>query len=122
MKCDTLIKNVRLATMANSDKPYGEVANACLAIRADQIGAEHLFGFFRQCDEQVSLIVTTNLPFADWPQTFAGDERLTGALLDRLTHRVQIVDIQGESYRLQASLNNQRTAQPGNENEDQNVE
>ena len=70
----------------------------------DKVGAEHLFGFFSQCYEQVSLIVTTNLPFAQWPQTFAGDERLTGALLDRLTHRVNIVDIQGESYRLGASL------------------
>ncbi len=73
-------------------------------IPLDKVGAEHLFGFFSQCYEQVSLIVTTNLPFAQWPQTFAGDERLTGALLDRLTHRVNIVDIQGESYRLGASL------------------
>ena len=70
----------------------------------DKAGAEHLFGFFSQCYEQTSLIVTTNLPFADWPATFAGDERLTGALLDRLTHRVHIVDIEGDSYRLKSSL------------------
>lgn len=70
----------------------------------DKIGAEHLFGFFSQCYEQVSLVVTTNLPFAEWPQTFAGDERLAGALLDRLTHRVHIVEINGDSYRLQSSL------------------
>lgn len=38
-------------------------------------GAEHLFGFFSQCYERTGLIVTTNLPFADWPQAFAGDER-----------------------------------------------
>ena len=50
----------------------------------DRMGAEHLFGFFSLCYEQVSVIVTTNLPFAQWPQTFASDERLTGALLDRL--------------------------------------
>ena len=43
-----------------------------------------LFGFFSQCYEQTSLVVTTNLPFADWPQVFADDERLAGALLDRL--------------------------------------
>ncbi len=70
----------------------------------DKQGAEHLFGFFSQCYEQTSLIVTTNLPFADWPAKFAGDERLTGALLDRLTHRVHIVDIEGDSYRLKSSL------------------
>lgn len=67
-------------------------------------GAEHLFGFFSQCYERTSVIVTTNLPFADWPQTFAGDERMAGAIIDRLTHRVHIVEIKGESYRLQASM------------------
>jgi DNA replication protein DnaC len=70
----------------------------------DKLGAEHLFGFFSQCYERTSLIVTTNLPFAEWPQIFAGDERLAGALIDRLTHRVHVVEIQGDSYRLQASL------------------
>jgi len=73
-------------------------------IPLDRAGAEHLFGFFSQCYEQTSLIVTTNLPFADWPQIFAEDERLAGALLDRLTHHVHILDITGDSYRLKASL------------------
>jgi hypothetical protein len=40
--------------------------------------------------------------FSEWPQIF-GDERLTGALLDRLTHRVHIIEMQGESYRLKKS-------------------
>lgn len=70
----------------------------------DRIGAEHLFGFFSQCYEQTSLIVTTNLPFADWPQVFAEDERLAGALLDRLTHHVHILEIIADSYRLKSSL------------------
>ena len=73
-------------------------------IPLDRHGAEHLFGFFSQCYEQTSLVVTTNLPFAEWPQIFAGDERLAGALLDRLTHHVYILDITGDSYRLKASL------------------
>jgi len=73
-------------------------------IPLDRSGAEHLFGFFSQCYEQTSLIVTTNLPFAEWPQIFAEDERLAGALLDRLTHHVHILDITGDSYRLKASL------------------
>lgn len=73
-------------------------------IPLDRIGAEHLFGFFSQCYEQTSLIVTTNLPFADWPQIFAEDERLAGALLDRLTHHVHILEIIADSFRLKSSL------------------
>lgn len=74
----------------------------------DKIGAEHLFGFFSQCYERTSLIITTNLPFAEWPQVFAGDERLAGALIDRLTHRIHVLEIHGDSYRLQSSLRNRR--------------
>lgn len=78
----------------------------------DRVGAEHLFGFFSQCYEQTSLIVTTNLPFADWPQVFAEDERLAGALLDRLTHHVHILEIVADSYRLKSSLEKGKTKQP----------
>ncbi len=73
-------------------------------IPLDRIGAEHLFGFFSRCYELTSLIVTTNLPFADWPQVLAEDERLAGALLDRLTHHVHILEIIAESFRLKSSL------------------
>lgn len=64
-----------------------------------QNGAENLFGFFSKCYERTSVVLTTNLPFSQWPAVF-GDERLTGALLDRLTHRVQVIEMKGESYRL----------------------
>lgn len=70
----------------------------------DLHAAEHLFGFFSQCYEQVSVAVTTNLPFAEWPSVFAGDARLAGALIDRLTHRVHVMEIPGDSYRLKQSL------------------
>ena len=52
--------------------------------------------------ERTSLIVTTNLPFEQWTDVL-GSERLTGALLDRLTHRVHIIEANGESYRLRES-------------------
>ena len=80
-------------------------------IPLDRMGAEHLFGFFSQCYEQTSLIVTTNLPFADWPQVFAEDERLAGALLDRLTHHVHILEIIADSYRLKSSMDKGRKKQ-----------
>ena len=72
----------------------------------DRAGAESLFGFFSRCYEQTSVIVTTNLPFAQWPATFAADERMTGALLDRLTHRLEILPISDseESYRVQVTV------------------
>ena len=61
-------------------------------------GAQLMFQFCSTLYERVSLIVTTNLKFADWTQVF-GDERLTVALLDRLTHKAHIIEFVGESYR-----------------------
>ena len=63
-------------------------------------GAELLFEVVSRAYERLSLIVTTNLPFEQWTEVM-GSERLTGALLDRLTHRVHILEANGESYRLQ---------------------
>ena len=65
-------------------------------------GAELLFDVVSRAYEQQSLIVTTNLPFENWTEVL-GSERLTGALLDRLTHRVHIIEANGESYRLKES-------------------
>ena len=65
-------------------------------------GAELLFEVFSQRYERGSTLVTTNLPFDEWTEVF-GSERLTGALLDRLTHRVHILEMNGESYRLKQS-------------------
>ena len=65
-------------------------------------GAELLFEVFSQRYERGSVLVTTNLPFGEWTEVF-GSERLTGALLDRLTHRVHILEMNGESYRLRQS-------------------
>ncbi len=65
-------------------------------------GAELLFEVFSQRYERGSILVTSNLPFDEWTSVF-GSERLTGALLDRPTHHVHILELNGESYRLKAS-------------------
>ena len=65
-------------------------------------GAELLFEVFSQRYERGATLVTSNLPFDEWTEVF-GSERLTGALLDRLTHHVHILEMNGESYRLNHS-------------------
>ena len=68
-------------------------------VPASKKGAELLFDVISTAYERTSLIVTTNLPFEQWTEVL-GSERLTGATLDRLTHRCQIIEMNGESYRL----------------------
>jgi len=65
-------------------------------------GAELLFEVISQRYEQGSVIITSNLPFDEWTEVY-GSERLTGALLDRVTHHVHIVEMNGDSYRLAQS-------------------
>ena len=72
-------------------------------------GAELLFEVFSQRYERGSTIVTSNLPFEEWTSVF-GVERLTGALLDRLTHHVHILSMNGESYRLTQSAHRRKLA------------
>jgi DNA replication protein DnaC len=69
-------------------------------------GAEVLFEAFSQRYERSSTMVTSNLPFAEWTEVL-GSERLTGALLDRLTHHVHILEMNGDSYRLKTSKQKQ---------------
>ena len=76
-----------------------------------QTGAELLFEVFSQRYERGSTIVTSNLPFEEWTSVF-GSERLTGALLDRLTHHVHILEMNGESYRLNQSKRRLRRPKP----------
>ena len=65
-------------------------------------GAELLFEVFSQRYERGSTLVTSNLPFDEWTEVF-GSQRLTGALLDRLTHHVHILEMNGDSFRLKQS-------------------
>lgn len=66
-------------------------------------GAELLFQVFADRYERRSLLITSNLPFGEWGQIFQG-ERMTAALLDRLTHRCSIFEMNGESYRFRESM------------------
>lgn len=66
-------------------------------------GAQLFFRFMAARYERGSVLITSNLEFAEWVQVL-GDERLTAALLDRLTHRAHILVMNGESYRFRESL------------------
>ena len=74
-------------------------------------GAELLFEVFSQRYERGATLVTSNLPFDEWTEIF-GSERLTGALLDRLTHHVHILEMNGESYRLNQSQKRRKSPKP----------
>ena len=74
-------------------------------------GAELLFDVFSQRHERASTLVTSNLPFDEWTSVL-GSERLTGALLDRLTHHVHILEFNGDSFRLKQSKTRRRAATP----------
>lgn len=82
-------------------------------VPASKLGSELLFDVISTAYERLSLIVTTNLPFENWTEVL-GSERLTGATLDRLTHRCHILEAAGESYRLQDAQRRRRKRSSGN--------
>jgi DNA replication protein DnaC len=75
----------------------------------NRTGAELLFQVFADRYERRSLLITSNLPFGEWGQIFQG-ERMTAALLDRLTHRCHIFEMNGESYRFRESMKAKKAA------------
>jgi DNA replication protein DnaC len=79
-------------------------------------GAELLFEVLSQRYEHGSTLVTSNLPFEEWTSVL-GSERLTGALLDRLTHHVHILTMNGDSYRLKQSAGRRRAATRAEQNQ-----
>lgn len=80
-------------------------------VPASKLGAELLFDVISTAYERTSLIVTTNLPFERWTEVL-GCERLTGAALDRLTHRCHIIECNGDSYRLKDAKRRRRSGGP----------
>ena len=77
-------------------------------VPASKLGSELLFDVISQAYERTSVIVTTNLPFEQWTEVL-DNERLTGAVLDRLTHRCHILEANGESYRLKEAKKHQKS-------------
>ena len=66
----------------------------------DRVGGELLFNLLTDRYERRAIVVTTNLAFAEWVTVFAGDEKLTTALLDRLAHHATVITTKGKSYRM----------------------
>jgi DNA replication protein DnaC len=81
-------------------------------VPASQAGAELLFDVLSTAYEKTGVIVTTNLPFERWTEVL-GNERLTGATLDRLTHRCHMLEATGESYRLKEARRRQKASGTG---------
>jgi DNA replication protein DnaC len=77
-------------------------------VPASKLGAELLFDVISAAYERTSIIVTTNLPFERWIEVL-GCERLTGATLDRLTHRCHVLEANGQSYRLKDARRRRKT-------------
>jgi len=90
----------------NSSRPRTNILDELGFIPFSSVGAQLIFQFCSTLYERVSTIVTTNLRFADWTQVF-GDERLTAALLDRLTHKAHILEFSGESFRFRQRMERQ---------------
>ena len=82
--------------------PNASILDELGFVPLSKTGAELLFEIISQRYERGSIIITSNLPFDEWSEVF-GSERLTGAILDRLTHHVHILEMNGESFWLRQS-------------------
>jgi len=110
--------NVKLDVFADTDHSKYFIVDELRYVPFSKAGAELLFEIISRAYEHHSLMVTSNLPFEEWTEVF-GSERLTGALLDRLTHRCHILEANGESYRLRQAKKRSRRRSPSKQNSNQ---
>jgi DNA replication protein DnaC len=96
--------------LAQLDKTELLICDELGYLSFSRAGAELLFQVFADRYERRSLLITSNLPFGEWGQIFQG-ERMTAALLDRLTHRCHIFEMNGESYRFRESMKGKKAKQ-----------
>ncbi|HYT87741.1 MAG TPA: IS21-like element helper ATPase IstB [Gemmataceae bacterium] len=93
--------------LAHLDKTDLLICDELGYLSFSRAGAELLFQVFADRYERRSLLVTSNLAFSEWGQVFQG-ERMTAALLDRLTHRCHIFEMNSESFRFRESMKNKK--------------
>ncbi len=102
---------LRVSTAQHQDRYKTRLQRGVMALRVliiDETGylpfsqeeAKLFFQVIAKRYEKSAMILTSNLPFGQWDQTFAGDAALTSAMLDRILHHSHVVQIKGESYRL----------------------
>ena len=77
----------------------------------DRTGGELLFHLLAERYEKRSVLLTSNLAFAEWVKVFAGDEKLTTALLDRLAHHATVIATKGKSYRMRKRTTDEKPPQ-----------
>jgi DNA replication protein DnaC len=94
--------------LAQLDRTHLLICDELGYVSMSRGGVELLFRVFAERYERGSVLITTNLPFSEWNQIFQG-ERMTAALLDRLTHRSHIFEMNGESYRFRESMKTKKS-------------